>query len=148
MGKRDHLIGIQILCLRNLPKYCALIFSCTWGCRYLCQWSRKKVQNQGKMKGCEIMVTKLGWEVELTEKLSNILIYKDSRPFIFISMMRMGHWYFLEILRWRLTCYSDSGTVLSGFWVEGSSSHSRMCAQLWHAHSGVTHRPHQSWPQR
>lgn len=77
MGKRGHLIAIKILFLSNLSKDCALKCFHIWGYHYLCQWSRRKSPKSRKKvqkwKGCEVMVTKLDYEIELTKTLEKNL---------------------------------------------------------------------------
>lgn len=105
------------------------------------QGEKSKIKK--KWKGCEDMVTKPGYEIELTKTLAKPSIHKNSRPFISVSVRGAGYWYFLEPLRWSSTGYSDWGaTLLDGVWVGESSSHTQM-----DEHSGVTRRPHRSCPR-
>lgn len=105
------------------------------------QGEKSKIKE--KWKGCEVMVTKLGYEIELTKTLAKTSMHKNSRPFISVSVRGTGYWYFLEPLRWSPTRYSDWGTtVLHGVWVGESSRHSQM-----DDHSGVTWKPYRRCPR-
>lgn len=124
MWEWGHLIAIKILCLRNLTKDCFEMFSYL-GVSLLMPKKQNKVQ-KSRRNACQV------WLWSRTDyELSTILMHKGTRPFIFISVMKIGHRNFLELLRWSPTCYWE--TMLDEVWVEGSSSHSQIHAQVWHA---------------
>lgn len=51
----------------------------------------EKSKIKEKWKGCEVMVTKLGYEIELTKTLAKTSMHKNSRPFISISVRGIGY---------------------------------------------------------
>lgn len=53
------------------------------------QGEKSKIKE--KWKGCEVMVTKLGYEIELTKTLAKTSMHKNSRPFISVSVRGTGY---------------------------------------------------------